>query len=268
MAHFGSKTLVFGATGSGKTTALSTFKAMGLKVFAVFTENGMKALEHTDQEWVEWQYIAPALPNLDAMINMARQINVLDRKQLANYNDPFRSKHQQFVNVLSALANLKSDRTGKTYGKADALGDDWVLALDSLSGTSIMSMELVGGDKPIFDQGEWGMAMQRIEKMIQLLCFSLPCHVVVNAHEARETDEISQSTKIMVDVPGKKLAPKVPRFFDNVFYSFRKDRQWLWSTNYPQVADLKSRHLGIFDAMPQDFKSIIEVDRKLKQEGK
>jgi len=41
-----------------------------------------------------------------------------------------------------------------------------------------------------------------------------------------------------------------------VIYSYRKDREWLWSTNYPQVSDLKSRHLGIFDAKPQDYQAL------------
>lgn len=258
----GAKVLVIGGTGNGKTFALRTLRALGIRVFIIFTENGMNTLRDTDPEWVDWHYIPPASPDLASAINMAKQINQLDRKQLANYQDPFRSKHNQFVEVLQTLAMLKGDRTGKTYGMADKLDPGWCLALDSLSGSSLMSMELVGGDKPIFDQGEWGIAMGRVEKQVQLLCFTVPCHVVVNAHEERETDEISGSTKIMVSVPGKKLAPKIPRFFDDVLYAYRKDKSWLWSTNYPGVADLKSRHLGIFDSLPQDFKPLIEAWKK------
>lgn len=263
--QFGAKVLVLGGTGQGKTHALRTLQSRGIRTFIVFTENGMNSLRDTEPEWVDWHYIPPAAPDLQAAINMAKQINVLDRKQLANYQDPFRAKHNQLVEVLQTLANLKGDRTGKVYGPADKLGQDWCVVLDSLSGTAIMSMELVGGDKPIFDQGEWGIAMGRVEKIVQILCFSMPAHVVVNAHEERETDEISGGTKIMVSVPGKKLAPKIPRFFDDVLYAYRKDKQWLWSTNYPQVADLKSRHLGIFDAMPQDYGPLIDSWKKGQQ---
>jgi hypothetical protein len=133
-----------------------------------------------------------------------------------------------------------------------------------MSGSAIMSMELVGGDKPMFDQGEWGIAMGRIEKQVQHLCFNIGCHVAVNAHEEREPDDIIGGTKIMVSTLGKKLAPKIPRFFDDVIYAYRKDKLYQWSTNYPQVADLKSRHLGIFDSRNQDYAAIIEA-WKLRQ---
>lgn len=260
--QFGAKILTFGATGAGKTHALRTLRTAGIKLFVLFSENGMTSLQDTDPEWVDWHYVPPAPSDLTSMINMARQINTLDRKQLANYQDPYRAKHNQMVEVLQCMANLKGDRTGKTYGPVDQLGQDWCFALDSISGVSIMSMELVGGDKPMFDQGEWGIAMGRIEKMIHHLCFNIPCHVIVNGHEERETDEIAGGTKIMVSVPGKKLAPKVPRFFDDVFYAFRKDKQYNWSTNYPQVADLKSRHLGIFESLPQDYNAVITARNK------
>lgn len=264
----GAKVLVIGGTGQGKTHSLRTFAKRKIRTIVLFTENGMSSLSDTSPEDVDWVYIPPAPVNLPGMIQMSKNINTMDRKQLANVQDAYRHLHNQFVKVLEALSNLKGDRTGKTYGKVDALGPDVCLALDSLSGTSIMSMELVGGEKPIFDQGEWGMAMQRIEKMVQFLCFSVPCHLVVNAHEERETDEISGATKIMVSVPGRKLAPKIPRFFDDVFYAYRKDRTWNWSTNYPQVADLKSRHLGIFESNPQDYSLVIDSWQARQQGSK
>lgn len=264
---FGAKVLVIGGTGNGKTHALRTLKSAGIKTFVVFTENGMRSLADTDPEWVDWHYIPPVAPDLQQQIKTAQAIGNLDRKQLANYSDPFRARHQQYVDVLQCLANLKGDRTGKSFGAADKLGQDWCVALDSLSGTAIMSMELVGGDKPMFDQGEWGIAMGRVEKMVTTLCFSIPAHVVVNAHEEREEDPITGGSKIMVSVPGKKLAPKVPRFFDDVLYASRKGTSWFWSTDYPQVLDLKSRHLGIFTTMPQDFKPIIESWKKVNQSG-
>jgi hypothetical protein len=263
--EYGAKILVIGGTGNGKTHALRTFRQMGIKVFVIFTEPGMRSLADTDPEWVDWRYIPPMKPNLQAAINMAKQINVLDRKQLANYQDPFRAQHNQYIEVLNTLANLRGDRTGKSYGMADKLGQGWALAIDSLSGIGIMAMGLVGGEKPVFDQGEWGIAMGRVLSQIQLLCFSIPSFLVVNAHEEREEDAITGGTKIMVSAPGKKLAPKVPLYFDDVFYAFRKDRNWLWSTNYPGVADLKSRHLGIFDAMPQDYGPVVTAWKKANE---
>lgn len=258
----GVKTLVFGGTGNGKTHSLRTLKDAGIKLFVIFTENGMEALEGTDPEWVDWHYIPAAKPDMQAMINMAKQINTLDRKQLAAYQDPFRSRHQQLVEVYQTLANLKGDRTGKVLGPVEKLSPEYCVAIDSLSGLGVMAKGLVGGDKPVYDQGEWGMAMDRLEKTITMLCMACPCHIVLNAHEERETDEISGSTKIMVSAPGRKLAPKIPFYFDNVFYAFRKDKNWNWSTNYPGVADLKSRSLGIFDSAPQHYGPVMEAWRK------
>jgi len=73
----------------------------------------MTSLADTDPEWIDWHYVPPAAPNLDAAMNMARQINLLDRKQLANYQDPHRAKHNQLVEVLQCMSNLKGDRTGR-----------------------------------------------------------------------------------------------------------------------------------------------------------
>lgn len=260
--EFGAKILTFGGTGNGKTHSLRTLAAKKIKLFVLFSENGMAALQDTDPEWVDWHYIPPLAPSLTASINMAQQIVKMDQKQLSNYTDPYRSMNTQFVEVLQSLTNLRGDRTGKSYGPADKLGQDWCIALDSISGMSIMSMKLVGGEKPIFSPAEWGLAMGRVENIILILNFSCACHVICNAHEEREPNEISGGMDIMVSVPGKKLAPKVPRYFDDVFYAFRKGAVWNWSTNYPGVADLKSRHLGIFDTQPQDYGPVIDVWRQ------
>lgn len=262
---YGAKVLVIAGTGMGKTHALRTLKEAKVKTFVIFSENGMRSLADTDPEWVDWHYVAAVKPEVNQLIATAKAINTMDRKQLANFTDAYKSKHVQYIEILQTLANLKGDRTGKTYGKAEALGPDFCIALDSLSGLSLMSMELVGGDKPMFDQGEWGIAMGRVEKLVQTLCMSIPCHVVVNAHEEREDDPISGGSKIMVSVPGKKLAPKVPRFFDDVFYGMRQGTNWFWSTDYPQVMDLKSRHLGIFKSLPQDFSQVIRSWQKVNQ---
>lgn len=261
--RLGFKVLTLGGTGNGKTTAIKTI-AKRKKVFVLFAENGMAALADTDPQQVHWKYIPAAPADFRGQKNMAEMINRLDRKQIAAYDDPNRQKHKQFVEVFAALENLRCDRTGETFGPVEKLDQDWVFVLDSISGISVMAKQLVGGTKPVFDKGEWFMAMERIEYMIQNLCMSIPCHVIVNAHEEREEDEINQGTKIMVSVLGKKLAPKIPRFFDDVIYAYRNQNQWLWSTNYPTVADLKSRHLGIFHAKEQNFGAILDAWEKGK----
>jgi len=53
--------------------------------------------------------------------------------------------------------------------------------------------------------------MGRVEKLIQLMCFTIPCHVVCNAHHETEPDEISGSSRIMVSVQERS---SLPRFRD------------------------------------------------------
>lgn len=259
---FGSKVLLIGGTGNGKTYSLRTLADSGLEVFIVFTENGMTALRDTDPNKVHWHYIPPAPSDLNALISMSKNINAMTQQQLANLIDPNKGKHQQYVEILQTLANFKDDRTGKEFGMVDKFDTSKVLVLDSLSGAAIASLGLVSGDKPMRSQAEWGIGMGRMEAMVNHLCFSLPCHVVVTAHEEREPDEITGGTFIMASVPGKKLAPKIPRFFDDVLYCQRKGREWTWTTNNSSVRDLKSRHLGIFDVMPQNFVPLINEWRK------
>lgn len=258
----GAKVLLIGGTGAGKTHSLRTLVQSGLEVFILFSENGMASLRDTDPEKVHWHYVAPAPSDLNALITMSKHMNLMTQQQLANLTDPNKAKHQQFVEMLQCMANFKCDRTGKTYGSVDSWGPDKVFVMDSLSGVALASLGLVSGDKPLRSMAEWGMGMGRVEAMVQHLCFSLRCHVVVTAHIEREADETTGGSFIMASVPGKKLAPKIPRFFDDVLYCYRKDRNWMWTTNNPQVADLKSRHLGIFDTLPQDFAPLITEWRK------
>jgi hypothetical protein len=231
-------------------------------VFILFSENGMASLRDTDQDQVHWHYIPPAPTDLSALIDMSKNINLMTQQQLSNLTDPNKRKHQQYVEMLQTMANFKDDRTGKSFGPIDQWDTKRVFVMDSLSGVAIASMGLVSGDKPMRSQGEWGMGMGRVEVMMQHLCFSIPRHVVVTAHIEREQDETTGGSFIMASVPGKKLAPKLPRFFDDVIYTYRKGREWAWTTNNASVADLKSRHLGIFDALPQDFALLIREWRK------
>jgi hypothetical protein len=76
------------------------------------------------------------------------------------------------------------------------------------------------------------------------------------AHAERETDEVSGGSKIMAATLGKKLAPRLPRFFSDVVLADRQGAKFTWSTA-AIGADLKARNLPIADGLPPDFGPII-----------
>ena len=53
---------------------------------------------------------------------------------------------------------------------------------------------------------------------------------MVNGHMEREKDEISGSITLMCSTLGQKLAPKVPRFFDEVIQASFDGKEFFWKT--------------------------------------
>lgn len=256
----GFKTLILGGTGTGKTTAIQTLPKLGFEVFVVFTENGMGALRKTDPAQVHWHYVRPAEFDIASMVDMATKINTMDFKTLAGLTDPNKRKHGQFIEFLNTLANFKCDRTGKTYGPIDQFGTDKVVVLDSLSGISLMAMSLVVGGRPTASEGDWGVAMSQVEKVVNNLCLGLPTNFVMMSHLERETDPVTGGQVLTASTLGRKLAPKLPRYFDDVIVSYREIDKFYWSTMYPN-SDAKGRFLGLKDKAAPDFAPIVSAWR-------
>jgi hypothetical protein len=133
--------------------------------------------------------------------------------------------------------------------------------IDSLSGVNIMAMNLVVGSKPVKHQGDWGVAMDNLERLVQKLCIDTKCHFVLIAHAERETDEVQGGSKIMAATLGRKLAPRLPRFFSDVVLADKQGTKFTWSTA-AVGADLKARNLPIADGLPPDFGQIIASWKK------
>lgn len=255
---WGFKVLLLGETGAGKTYAIRTLAEAGLEVFVLFTENGMAAIRDTNPERVHWHYIKPAPFDIGAARDMADKIRVLHFAQITQMMDTNKAKYGQLVDVLDCLANFKDDRTGKTFGPVDKFGTDRVVVLDSLSGLSLMALQLVIGGKPGTHEGEWGIAMGQIEKLLNSLCLALPTNVVVMAHMEKEPSTVDGSAKLMASTLGKKLAPKLPRFFDEVIVAYRDVNKWQWSTTYPN-AEVKSRVLGYSHNLQPSFVPLVQA---------
>lgn len=252
----GFNVMLCGTTGTGKTHSIRTLVEAGIETFVLFTEPGMEVLADLPPEKLHWHYVAPAAPDFADMISSAQKINTMSFEALTKLPDINKRNYTEFIDVLTTLSNFKCDRTGQSYGSVDSWGPDRAIVVDSLTGLSIMAMNLVAGSKPVKSMADWGVAIDNLERLITKLCVDTKCHFILLAHLERETDEVTGGTSLMASTLGRKLAPKLPRFFSDVVQSKRNVDKFVWSTAASNV-DLKARNLPISDNLPPSFAPIL-----------
>jgi hypothetical protein len=247
--------MLCGTTGTGKTHSIRTLVEAGLEVFVLFTEPGMEVLADLPKDKLHWKYIAPSSPDFADMISSAEKINTMSFEMLTKLPDINKRKYAEFVSVLTCLSNFICDRTGQAYGSVDSWGPDRVLVVDSLTGLSLMAMNLVTGSKPVKSMADWGVAIDNLERLITKLCVDTKCHFVLTAHLEREVDEVTGGTSLMASTLGRKLAPKLPRYFSDVIHVKRDGAKFVWSTASTNV-DLKARNLPLAENLLPSFGQI------------
>jgi len=262
--------LLMGPAGSGKTTSLASFARAGIECFIIVTEpTGVDSLldvwerEKLPIDLLHYSVVAPASPGWQGFKDLSTRINAMSYKDLSEMKSGIgKETMKQFPKLLGNLENFHDERTGKDYGDVTSWRPDRLLALDSLSGLSLITMQHTVGFKPSPHQGEWGIAMSAIETLLLKLSSDCNCFFVLTAHIEKEPDEITGMAKVAVSTLGRKLAPKIPRFFSEVVRA-RKDvtGKYLWST-LDSEADLKNRALPSSNSMSQDFGPIIEAYRR------
>lgn len=247
--------MLVGPVGVGKTAAIATFLDAGIQPYCIFTEPSFEVLGDARHgnilSKIEWDYLPPANTDFADMLSSAKLINTLTMKGLSNLDDINKSKHAEFMKLVSILNERQVDKWGT--GK--------VVCLDSMSGLNIMAMNLVVGSKPVKSMADWGIAMDNLERLIQKLCTGLRCHFVLTAHAEMERDEVTGQTFIMAGTLGRKLAPKIPRYFSDVIYVKREGTNFTWST-VEMGADLKARNLPYAANIKPTFVPIIAEWKK------
>jgi len=249
--------LLLGESGSGKTYSLRTLIDAGVELFVIQTEPGGTVLEDLPKETYHSRYIAPATASWTAMADSATKLNTLSMGALAKMDGINKREYAQFVEIITTLGNFTCDRCGKTFGDVSTWGPERALVIDSLSGLNIMAMDLVVGSKPTKSMADWGMAMDNLGRLINKLVTDTKCHFILTAHMEPERDEVTGRVVNMPSTLGRKLAPLLPRFFDNVINTVREGSSFKWSTATANAA-LKARDLPIDDNLAPSFAAILQ----------
>lgn len=266
MIHY-PKILLVGATGTGKTYSIRTLIDAGLTPLIIFTEPGQEVLSAFGCERMHYTYIPPVTLRWEDMAANVKKVNVMSFKQLADMSDPDRSKYTEMQMLVGRMGNFKCDRCGKEFGPVDKLDPEkYAVVNDSLSGINLMAMNTVVGGKPLKNIGEWGLAMDLIEKYLNLFTVAMPCTGVVIAHLEREIDEVTGATTLMASTLGRKLAPRIPRFFSDVVQARRDGAKFYWSTSAINT-DLKARNLPLGDTLEPSFAPLLAEWRRRMKEG-
>lgn len=258
--------LLEGASGAGKTRSIATMVKAGIETFVISTEPGgtdsiVDGIRDTgaDMNKVHWMNVLPATEGWDALDEMTRVIGTLDFEGVSKLKGVGKDKTRvPAMNFLKALKDFRCERSMQSFGSFTQWGNDKALVIDSLSGLSTIAWYLTVGNKPTGAPGEWNIAMNWIEAVLMKINSDRRCYFVLTAHIEKELDEISGVQRIMTSTLGRKLAPKIPRFFGEVVYAQRMatDPKFRWST-LDNAADLKNRVLPVGDKLPPDFGAVV-----------
>lgn len=257
----GPNVMLIGASGTGKTHSIQTLIECGITPFIIFTEPGMDILGDIPVDKLHWHYIRPTSTPWAALEASAKNINSLSFSALKSWNDPNKAKYQTWIDFLKVCNNFVCDRDGKSYGDIATWNTDRAIVVDGLSGISRAALKLVVGGHPSPDQGQWGVAMNAVEDIIEKLCLDTQCMLVVIAHTERETSEEEGTSKLMASTLGRKLSPKLPRNFSDVIQTLRVGTNWTWSTVEAGV-DTKARNVPWGKDLQPHFHHVIDKWRE------
>lgn len=265
----GTKTLLCGGPGTGKTYSLTTFIEAGLDLAVVVTDPGgdesllasMKERK-LPLEKLHMKYLPVATQSWEVLKAVSGRINIMGYKDLSEMKHGLEKQaHRQFIELLETLSNFVDDRTGEKLGAIDTWGPDIALSIDSFSGVNKMALDLMVGGKPAPHMGEWGVAMNIEERLLDKLCSDTKCFFVATAHVETEFDEVAGRRFLMPAFLGSKLAPKVPRIFSDVVMAYKEGDKFYWTTTESN-AFLKARNLPLSSKLAPSFAQIVDNRKK------
>ena len=255
----GPKVILIGDSGTGKTYAIRTLLDAGVTPFIIFTEPGMETLGDVLDK-CHWRYIPPTQVGWAGLLSVAKTINVLDYDGIAKMRDANKTKYIEMMNLIEQCNDFV-DQNGESFGDVMSWGTDRALVIDSLSGLSDMASQLTVGGKPVKGLQDWQVAQNMLKFLIDKLTTGCKCTFILTSHIAREKDEITGGTTLMVSTLGKALAPDLPRYFSDTIQCMREGDKFHWSTAGSNIA-VKARNVAIHPKLPPSFKPLFESWKK------
>jgi hypothetical protein len=256
----GVKFLLMGESGTGKTYSIRTWIEAGVTPFIVFMDlQGVTTMGDAKGMW-HHAVITPGISDWSVLAGIAKTINETSFEGLAQKRGIDKKKHTQWYELMGLMANFR-DTEGKEFGDVCSWGPDRVLVLDGLSGLSDMAMANILGAQPVRSPGDYGVAMNNIESLLATLAHGCRCHVMLIAHQEPEQDEVAMQRRIMVSTLGRKLAPVLPRYFDDVVQAVRLGTKFSWTTTTPNTT-LKAKHVPYKDELLPSFGPVLEAWKK------
>jgi len=267
---WGANTLLMGPVGTGKTHSIGTWIATynplqrkwdllpnnDLELFIIFTEPHMQVLAGLPPSRLHWKYIPPAVDSWKSMAENAKRLTDMSWDFLSKQtSDPNKRRYTSFVDILSACADFKCDRTGESFGCVDDWRPNRVLVLDGLSGLNHAALQMITGRAPSRTIPQWGCAMDNELAFINQACYATHAHFVLIAHPDRQKDEVQGGYKRMPLALGNKNAPEIPKNFRNTIEAKRNGSQFLWDTANTE-ADTVARDVPISDKLEPNFQQI------------
>lgn len=267
----GVKALFEGDTGTGKTYLMHTLIEAGLEVFHLGLEPARQTIAKAirdaakakpDLDFSKYHYVELPAVNHDfqTMIDTSSKLNSLSFKAICDLEGLNRDKTRQFIKLLELLANFRIGDV--SYGPVDDWGNDRVLVIDSLSALNIMAKTLVVGNNPAVSPSQWNMMQDTIRTLLNKLCFDCNAHVFLLAHLEPEKDEVSGRIINMPSTLGKKLAPELGRYFDEVVVTKKQGDKHVLSTKESSTTT-KNRLFPVSDSLPPTLVPLIKEWRNV-----
>jgi hypothetical protein len=255
--------LIIGEQGSGKSHAIRSLLDSGFsKVVVIALEPGIQdVLGDIQKGKLAWKYINPYGLKMGQLASMYKTMHTMPLTALQGLGHMGREKFPQFIDLMAACDSFVDDRTGENLGGVENFPTDWAFVIDGLSGLNIMVQHFTIGVKPFLELRDYQAIQNSIIEFLNTLTNDSKCLFVLNAHLERETDENTGQSVLTMSTIGKKLAPKLGRFFSDVILTERytKDSKqaWRWVTDSSQIR-LKARNLPYSKELPASFKPLLD----------